>query len=509
VGSNVKTKSRYYRVSTAAGAGGLFQLSSDATLLQCTETEVMEKELVDLVSHLMAEHDAAVSKANPGKKMCRWVHDKTMCQLLVGTVKDSAYGLHNDCGFHHNHMMENATSLSTEEEVRQFLSLPSQGQMRVVTLVLSTLDGTNAKLEFSDAETGTKLFTVGTTGNCMHIQSFGCQQYLKHQVIAVATSAILSGRTGGLKNGVRLVFSFRYSIDDRDESVREDIFKNNENLRKGGRRGDYQITGVVDAIENSCSPTPLPNQGVGPDPAVEDGYVVGALVDPTEELLRKGVGQDKPEPLTTDRIPVDQQSVVDGTDKNDPGAIGDPLKLWERVTSSHFIRKMAQEKLMVQIEHTPKQSNHQGGVEINQASAIYGRAPELFVATEYPRNKTKGIFKHLKIGDVISERAVREYYGVPRTEHTSPPWRCIHDALMNCIIVSQDYKNFYAAIRKIQQQIDHGSFCPTLEALLSGLVGQVEHQRSWVVNQETSQKNRRQKGNPDLDWPTNSHLFLA
>ena len=141
--------------------------------------------------------------------------------------------------------------------------------------------------------------------------------------------------------------------------------------------------------------------------------------------------------------------VVDGTDKNDRDAIGDPLKLWERVTSSHFIKKMAREKLMVQIEQTSKHRNQNGKIELKEDTAIYGRAPELFVASDYPADKCREIRKGLVIGDVVREIAVREHYGVPRTEHTSPPWRCIHDALMNCIIISQDYKHFYEAIRKI------------------------------------------------------------
>jgi hypothetical protein len=312
----------------------------------------------------------------------------------VGTVKDSSYGLHNDCGFHHNHMMDDTISVSTEDEIRKFLSLPSAGQMRVVTLVLSTHDGTNAILEFRDGDTGAKLFSVKTTGNCIHIQNFGCQQYLKHQVVPVAMSASLQGGVDVGKNGVRLVFSFRYSIDDRDEAVQNDIISKDEKLRNGGRRGDYNITGVVDAIENSCFPTPMAGhqvplfatKPVGEDP---DDTAEPVLVDPTEILIKKRVGKDKPEQLKTDRIPVDNQSVVDGTDKNDPDAIGDPLKLWERVTSSHFIKKMASEKLTVQIEHTSKVKNINGEMESKLATAIYGRAPALFVSSEYPANKSK------------------------------------------------------------------------------------------------------------------------
>ena len=77
VGANTKTKSRYYRVSTKSTSGGLFQLSSDQCLLERSPMQDVEKKLVDLVSNLMEEQDQIIAAANPGKKMCRWVHVST------------------------------------------------------------------------------------------------------------------------------------------------------------------------------------------------------------------------------------------------------------------------------------------------------------------------------------------------------------------------------------------------------------------------------------------------
>ena len=91
VGASVKSKARYYRASTAPGAGGLFQLSSDPKLIECDDMYKVESRLVDLVSHLMETQDRLVAQSNPNKKMCRWVPNKTMCQMTVGTMKDSAY----------------------------------------------------------------------------------------------------------------------------------------------------------------------------------------------------------------------------------------------------------------------------------------------------------------------------------------------------------------------------------------------------------------------------------
>ena len=116
VGASSKKKSRYYRVSTKSPTGGLFQLSSDASLIECSQMQDIEEKLVDLVSSLMEEQDKIIAEANPGKNMCKWVHDKTMCQLTAGTMKDSAYGIHTNCGFHHNHTMESANEATTEIE---------------------------------------------------------------------------------------------------------------------------------------------------------------------------------------------------------------------------------------------------------------------------------------------------------------------------------------------------------------------------------------------------------
>ena len=68
VGANSKKKSRYYRVSTKLPSGRLFHLSSDASLIECTPMQEVEKKLVDLVSNLMEEQDKIIAEANPGGK---------------------------------------------------------------------------------------------------------------------------------------------------------------------------------------------------------------------------------------------------------------------------------------------------------------------------------------------------------------------------------------------------------------------------------------------------------
>ena len=63
----------------------------------------IEQRLVNFVSHIMELYDAEVAEINDGFSTCRWVHEKTMLQLTVGSMIDSAYSVHTDCGFHHNH----------------------------------------------------------------------------------------------------------------------------------------------------------------------------------------------------------------------------------------------------------------------------------------------------------------------------------------------------------------------------------------------------------------------
>ena len=92
-----------------------------------------------------------------------------------------------------------------------------------------------------------------------------------------------------------------------------------------------------------------------------------------------------------------------------------------------------------------------------------GRAPELFVMKNYLSGDRTEVKKRLQIGDVLTETAVREHYCIPGNEHSSPPWSCVHVAMINCIIVARDYKNDYVGIRRIQEQIKDGSFNPNMD----------------------------------------------
>jgi hypothetical protein len=103
--------------------------------------------------------------------------------------------------------------------------------MRVVTLVLSTSEGSNARLVFSDpANNNKEAITLNTNHNCMHIQNFGCQSHLRHQVISATPSIGKIGDESN-NNGVRLVFSFRYSIDNRDVDLLSALINDDEKLR--------------------------------------------------------------------------------------------------------------------------------------------------------------------------------------------------------------------------------------------------------------------------------------
>ena len=463
VGSNTKVKSRYYRMATNCDKGGLFQLSSDPRLIECERMDAIERKLVDLVSSLMEEQDRVVSEANPGKKMCRWVHSKTMCQVTVGTTKDSTYGKHTDCGLHHNHEMGEAHSADSDMEREMLKRLPPDSLMRVATLVLSTCDGTNAKLQFTEPGSDKVVMSLETTNNCLHIQGYGCQRYLRHQVVPVAVSSDLNLEEQGTKNGVRLVFSFRYSIDKDDDDLISAILEGDGRLKQGNTRGDYTATGVVDAIEKGCrphvrgksdndpvhAPCPPPDGGLG-------------LFDPTLELLNQCGGGDKPKRLVQDSIPCDQASVRQSTE-NDKSTFKDKQQLWTRVTSSAFLKALNRKKIRVQLHHTIPPKKKEATKVGRKVQVCVGRAPRLHVVTNYGHGDPMEALKVLEVGDVLAENTVREHYGIPCNEHTSPPWSCVHEAMLNCIIVAQDYKNDYASIRRIQEQIQAGIYNPNEE----------------------------------------------
>jgi hypothetical protein len=387
VGSNVKSKGRYYRASTSPGSGGLFQLSSDSNLIECDDMQKVESKLVQLVSHLMETQDRLVADSNPTKKMCRWVHEKTMCQMTVGTMKDSAYKKHNDCGFHHNHTIADPSAATSDSEKRRYLSLPPASLMRVVTLVLSTQEGTNARLDFTDAQTGALIFSIETNHNTLHIQNFGCQEYMMHEVFPIAPTTI-NPDTAGTNNGVRLVFSFRYSIDSRDDKLISELMTDDVRLATCGRRNDYTINKVIDAIETGC----LPHQvhPIGPTPTNHPACKNGLNpkpINPTEELMKSGLGDDKPPCLQPDSIPADPISLLEAKN-NKTMDIRDPDKLWQRVTSGAFVKRLNQNKIRVRVEYATKYKNKSGKVETKTAVAILGQAPKLPVMVNYPNSNS-------------------------------------------------------------------------------------------------------------------------
>jgi hypothetical protein len=305
----------------------------------------------------------------------------------------------------------------------------------------------------------------------MHIQNFGCQSHLRHQVISATPSIGKIGDESN-NNGVRLVFSFRYSIDNRDVDLLSALINDDEKLRGGvGRRGDYTISHVIDALEKGCKPTPAIDPPVGRD----TGYASCPVqphspVDPSRLLVDGGIGLDKPNRLVSDAIQADQQSIRETT-SGDTFDYKDVHELWQRVSSGPFLRCLNRNKIRVRNEHRVSYKNQDGGVEWKKATALFGQAPKLFVQVGYGEGKMEEREKRLTIGDVLSELTVRDHYGVPRNEHTSPPWSCVHDGLMHCIIIAQDYKNDYEGIRAIQDKIASRTFSPKLKERLFWIGG--------------------------------------
>ena len=186
--------------------------------------------------------------------------------------------------------------------------------------------------------------------------------------------------------------------------------------------------------------------------------------------MANSVGADKPKRLSSDSIPADQKSVREETGE-DSFQYKDVQELWQRVKSAPFLRHLNRNKIRVRMRYPVTYKNEEGADEIKLASAMYGQAPELFVQEKYGTGDSTERQKRLDIGDVMSETYVRDHYGIPRNEHTSPPWSCVHAGLMNCIIVSQDYKNDYEGIRAVQQQIASCMFFPSISDKLFWIGG--------------------------------------
>mmetsp|Transcript_15454 Transcript_15454/g.42729 ORF Transcript_15454/g.42729 Transcript_15454/m.42729 type:complete len:137 (+) Transcript_15454:508-918(+) len=90
----------------------------------------------------MEEYDRLLLESHPGLKHVRWVHRKTMLQVLVGSVRDGTYALHSDKGPHNNTKFSKPPH--SPEDVAEFLLLPPGALMRVATIVISTVEGDTA-----------------------------------------------------------------------------------------------------------------------------------------------------------------------------------------------------------------------------------------------------------------------------------------------------------------------------------------------------------------------------
>ena len=235
--------------------------------------------------------------------------------------------------------------------------------MRVVTLVLSTSEGSNARLVFTDPEDNDReVISVNTNQNCMHIQNFGCQSHLRHQVIAAAPSIGKIGDDGD-DNGVRLVFSFRYSIDHRDHDLMSALIHDDEKLRASGRRGDYNISQVVNALEKGFRPTPAIDIAFGNSVShYKSSKKQHSKVDPSRLLVDGGIGRDKSSCLPPDTIPADQQSIRDTT-SGYSFDYKDVQQLWQRVTSGPFLLHLNRHKIRVRTEYYVTYKNQDGRSE--------------------------------------------------------------------------------------------------------------------------------------------------
>ena len=471
IGRNKAAKQRFYRTATGAGRGGFFKLSSEKKALACVDMSAAEAALTSYVSHVMEVQDACVARENPGKITCKWVHQSTMVQITAGSMQDSAYGRHTDCGFHHNHGFQDFDQVENDEDFEVWSSLPSAKTMRVATVVVSTVGGTNASLMFRDGESEQELFTVNTTENCLHVQNFGTQRYMQHEVTSAlgVTGAVEVGREK--KNGVRLVFSFRYSLDGTDEEMLPRMAAGDD-ARDYPTISDYNICGVVSAIKNGESPKEYSNQDSNQKSLSSRNSSsrtlsdllggVGDVTDPTALLLAKIPGQHRqPSVSASDSMALDTaQMLQDLLHEGLQARFADNKSLGARLSCAPFLRVLKKNKISIDLRWRTKKkvAGIKEKVDVLH-SAVYGRPPRAEVISNYPCPEVL-VVRRLKIGDVLKEGTVRNLFGIEYNDNSSPPWRCVHHLLTNCVIIAQDYKNDYPGIRKVQQQIAEGKFHP-------------------------------------------------
>ena len=101
--------------------------------------------------------------------------------------------------------------------------------------------------------------------------------------------------TAGTHNGVRLVFSFCYSIDSRDEKLMSELLTNDVRMATCGQRNDYTINKVVDSIETGCLLHKVlatsPTDAIHPAPKKAE---LPTHINPTKELMESGLGLTNP-----------------------------------------------------------------------------------------------------------------------------------------------------------------------------------------------------------------------
>jgi hypothetical protein len=124
---------------------------------------------------------------------------------------------------------------------------------------------------------------------------------MKHEVFPVLPTAI-NNAIGVTEQGVRLVFSFRYSIDGRDENLMNELLADDTKLASCGRRNDYVINKVVNAIEKGRLPEAVHKPSVPRGMPTVINIHTQQKVNPSAELITKGFCDDKPNSLKPDSI---------------------------------------------------------------------------------------------------------------------------------------------------------------------------------------------------------------
>jgi hypothetical protein len=448
---------------------GAFSIASDSTAMGCVSMCKTEVFFANFGLGLMERVNSVVKTHSCGKYHVQCVAENIIVQNLFAGMGDSAYGYHDDGGPELCHELFDFLGIQGEERELLLESL-SQKLMWVFTVSLSNygFGSKPGEMETSELHLMSKSSDprwkngndIATNWASFHLQLYGNQFDLEHKAVNKAPEYTF--QEDG-KGNARHVMSFRNALTFSSRHI--NLLKlqfSKYNYSIDNLRADYTVKGVVAKffhnrdLEEIKTPHTFQSHKKSVDCELTQDQTGDDIITPTEILLAMGVSAMVLKNIS-DRIFSGVTGEEDILLQRDGGTARDPMRLWQRLASYPFFRYFQTEKINLVLHY---QDNSKEKIKGKKRTSVthsisYGKPPFWRICSNYKGSTTPGwqpLFnlRDLQDGDIVETATARNFFGVPSTPTTQPPWKHIHSSMCSAIFLSKRYKSSYEKLDMIQ-----------------------------------------------------------